>query len=136
MPFAARVLVAVIALPLVALGLAWAVGGQAVTFAGVPATVPVVLLAFAVNWAAFLPAAALRTERFYDAVGSATYLLVVLASLGLVALADAPLSVPAAVTGCWSRVGPCDWACSWWPGSVGRAVTVGSTGSRPTRCGS
>lgn len=35
------------------------------------------VLAFAIQWAAFLPAAALRTERFFDLVGSVTFVTLI-----------------------------------------------------------
>jgi steroid 5-alpha reductase family enzyme len=43
---------------------------------GLPVPAVVAVLCFAVNWLAFLPAMLLRSERFYDLVGSLTYLLV------------------------------------------------------------
>ncbi|TNE86980.1 MAG: DUF1295 domain-containing protein [Deltaproteobacteria bacterium] len=60
--------VAVVAVGL-ALGLAWALGGG--LFYGL------VAVAFGVQWLAFVPAYTLRTERFYDLVGSLTYVLLV-----------------------------------------------------------
>lgn len=46
-------------------------------------------LAFAINWLAFIPAAILRTERFFDLTGSVTYLAVV----GLAVIVAAPLGL-------------------------------------------
>lgn len=43
---------------------------------GLPVPALAAGLCFAVNWIAFVPAAILRSERFYDLTGSLTYLLV------------------------------------------------------------
>ena len=40
-------------------------------------------LAFAVNWAAFVPAAIKRTEHFYDLTGGITYITVTLVAVFL-----------------------------------------------------
>lgn len=45
--------------------------------AGVPLFAVCALVALAINWIAFVPAALMRTERFYDATGTLTYLAVV-----------------------------------------------------------
>lgn len=61
----------------VAAALAVATGSTVATVAGMPVTVWAVVVAFGLNAAAFVPAAALRTERFYDATGTVTFLAVV-----------------------------------------------------------
>ena len=50
---------------------------------GLPTLLWMAGLAMAVNWAAFLPAAALRSERFYDLTGGVTYLVVVFSAMAL-----------------------------------------------------
>ena len=72
---------ALVALPVVVVmgaGLAWAgsLGGSSAF--GLPVFALTVGLAFATQWLAFVPAYALRTERFYDLVGGITYVSVVL----------------------------------------------------------
>lgn len=65
------------ALPLVValgLGFGWAVGGGQ----WLPAAMLPVLLAYAVQWVAFVPAWRLRTEAFYDLVGGSTFVAVAL----------------------------------------------------------
>lgn len=62
---------------------AWASGGHAVLLAGVPATVWIACLAFAINGIAWVPAAIWRTERFFDAVGALTFLSVVGAAVAV-----------------------------------------------------
>jgi len=58
----------------VAGAVAWAGGRGSVEAAGIPVPLLCAAVAFAVNWAAFVPAYAARTERYYDLVGSLTYL--------------------------------------------------------------
>lgn len=50
-------------------------------------------LAFAVNWAAFIPAAIKRTEHFYDLTGGITYITVVIVAV----LLSSPLDLRAAI---------------------------------------
>ncbi len=47
------------------------------------------LLAFGINWVAYVPSVLLRTEKFFDLTGSITYLSVVVVSLVLVGRYDA-----------------------------------------------
>jgi len=70
---------AVFAVPLVVLtgaGLAWAGSQQGASTAGVPLFAAAVGLAFLAQWAAFVPAYLGRTEKYYDLVGSLTYVTV------------------------------------------------------------
>jgi len=50
---------------------------------GVDQVLKVVILAFVIQWIAFIPAYVLQTEKFYDLTGSLTYLSVVWYSLAL-----------------------------------------------------
>jgi len=63
----------------VALGLAVALaGGQgAANLAGIPVFVWCAILAFAINWIAFVPANAKQTEQFYDLTGCISYVSVI-----------------------------------------------------------
>ena len=58
---------------LVAAAVAWAGSQGSVEAAGVPVPVLCAAIAFVLNWVAFVPAYAARTERYYDLVGSLTY---------------------------------------------------------------
>ena len=49
---------------------------------GIDLVVRVVILAFIIQWIAFLPAYVFQTEKFYDLTGSLTYLSVIWYSLG------------------------------------------------------
>jgi steroid 5-alpha reductase family enzyme len=90
----------------VAAGVAFVVGAHGVALAGVPVLVWIALACFAVNWLAFVPAAVMRTEHFYDLTGSLTYLTVV--ALALIATAahglvlDAARVVPAVLVVVWA----------------------------------
>lgn len=61
---------------LVAAGLAWAGGQGGTELAGMPLMGWCGVLAFVVQWLAFVPAYVKQTERFYDLVGSLTYIAV------------------------------------------------------------
>ena len=81
-----------VALPLVVaagagVAVAGAQGGASV--GGLPVFVVCVGLAFAVQWVAFLPALLLRTERFYDLTGSATFITVTAVAVALGPVPDA-----------------------------------------------
>ncbi|MBT8166510.1 MAG: DUF1295 domain-containing protein [Acidimicrobiia bacterium] len=60
------------------------------------------LLAFGVNWIAFLPANAARTEKYYDLTGSITYLTVTLVAVALSDNLDARAVIAAAMVIAWT----------------------------------
>ena len=62
-----------------ALAVAGSIGGARV--AGVPVFALAVVLAFVINWVAFVPSVRARTERFYDLTGSITYVSVIAVAL-------------------------------------------------------
>ena len=76
---------------LLAVGLPLAVTGlanpTAITINGWPAAATLALIAFVIQWLAFIPAWLLQTERFYDLTGSATYISV---TLGAITVASEP----------------------------------------------
>jgi steroid 5-alpha reductase family enzyme len=82
---------ALVALPIVVLlaaliALAGSQGGS--TVGGFPVFALCVILAFVVQWAAFVPAYILQTERFFDLSGSLTFAAVVVVGVLLSAEAD------------------------------------------------
>jgi steroid 5-alpha reductase family enzyme len=83
-------------------GVAWACGRGGVSRGGIPVTLLVTALAFVVNWIAFVPAFLRRTERFYDLVGSLTYLSVVAAALVAAGAYDTRSVVLAALVAVWA----------------------------------
>jgi steroid 5-alpha reductase family enzyme len=79
-------------------GLATLVGGSSADVLGVPAPLAVVAYTFGLNALAFLPAAALRTERFYDAIGALSHLGA--AALAVVAADASPRALALALPVC------------------------------------
>jgi steroid 5-alpha reductase family enzyme len=62
------------------LGFAFVAGGEGVQVAGLPAVFVCALVALAINWLAFVPAALAQSDRFYDTTGALTYLSVIAAA--------------------------------------------------------
>ncbi|GAB4482568.1 MAG: DUF1295 domain-containing protein [Erythrobacter tepidarius] len=73
----ARSLVVVLVASILGLAFAWFAGSGSLPFAGLPAVFTCALIAFGVNWLAFIPAAAFQSDRFYDTTGALTYLSVI-----------------------------------------------------------
>lgn len=77
---------ALIALPIILIigaGLAWSGSDGGSRFAGWPVYCWCVLLAFGLQWLAFIPAYLSQSEKYYDLIGSLSYLSVLGLSLGL-----------------------------------------------------
>ena len=75
---------ALVAVPVVVLiaalvAVAGSQGGS--TVGGFPVFALCVILAFAIQWLAFVPAYLLQTERFFDLTGSLTYIAVAVVAL-------------------------------------------------------
>ncbi|MCH2614417.1 MAG: DUF1295 domain-containing protein, partial [Opitutales bacterium] len=81
---------------------AWAGSYRGVFFAGIPVFARGVVLAFLIQWIAFVPAILKRTEKFFDLVGSITYIFITLLSLALVPKTD--------LRSCLLAVMVCLWA--------------------------
>lgn len=77
----------------IGIGFAWLAGKDGITAFGYPVFVICAALALAVNWIAFVPAAIARTEKYYDLMGSFTFLSII----ALVCLLSQPLDVRAVV---------------------------------------
>ncbi|MDH4117263.1 MAG: DUF1295 domain-containing protein [Acidimicrobiia bacterium] len=60
------------------------------------------LVAYAINWIAFVPANAAKTERFYDLTGSITYLAVVITAVAFSGDLDARALIVAAMVTVWT----------------------------------
>ncbi|MGB5223069.1 MAG: DUF1295 domain-containing protein, partial [Polyangiales bacterium] len=80
---------------LTASAVAWAGGRGGASILGVPTIAWCALLAFVIQWIAFVPAYLKQTERFYDLTGSLTYIGVTLFAL----LTAGPIGVRSAVLG-------------------------------------
>lgn len=86
----ARSAVIVLSVVSTGVGLSWFAGVEAVAWGPLPLTTALVLVAFAIQWLAWVPATVLKTERFYDLTGSLTYLAVAALGLGLAAQVRSP----------------------------------------------
>ena len=74
-----KALIVIIIAVLISLGIASAAGqGGAITEGGTSLFLIAAVIAFAVNWIAFIPANILKTEKFYDLTGAITYLSVII----------------------------------------------------------
>jgi steroid 5-alpha reductase family enzyme len=96
---------ALIALPvvvLVGLGIAWAGSQGGVFISTVPVFAFSVGLAFLIQWLAFVPAFLLRSERFFDLIGSVTYIGVAAAAVLLGPVKDARSVLLLALVAVWA----------------------------------
>ena len=96
---------ALIALPVVVLiaalfALAGSQGGA--TVGGFPVFALCVLLAFVIQWVAFIPAYLLQTERFFDITGGLTYVTVAVVAVALSDARDARAWLLAAMVAVWA----------------------------------
>ncbi len=66
----------------IAAGLAWAGSQHSITVLhDIPLFAVCILIAFAIQWIAFIPSYVAKTEKYYDIVGSFTYTTVILSAL-------------------------------------------------------
>ena len=61
---------------LLGFGLAWLGGSSGQQLLGFPLLCVLALIAFSIQWLAYIPAYLYQTEHYYDLIGSSTYLLV------------------------------------------------------------
>ncbi|GAA4049621.1 DUF1295 domain-containing protein [Parerythrobacter jejuensis] len=88
------------------LAFGWFAGADSVTVGTVTAFFICTLVAFAVNWVAFIPAAIAKTEKYYDLTGSITYVSMIAAALYMAGALDLRAIVVAAMVLIWtSRLG-------------------------------
>ncbi len=81
---------------------AWAGSDGSADVGSVPVFAVCAFLAFAINWAAFIPANAAKTEKYYDLTGSLTYTTVTLAAVLLSEDLDARALIVAAMVLIWT----------------------------------
>lgn len=93
---ARSVVVAAVAAAL-GLGFAALAGGESARLAGYSAVFVCALVAFAVNWLAFIPAALFQSDRFYDTTGAFTYLTVITVACAAAYLSHGSLDTRAVV---------------------------------------
>lgn len=81
---------------------AWAGSDGSVEVGGFPLFALCGLLAFAINWVAFIPANIAKTERYYDLTGSITYLSVTLVAVLFGENFDAATVIVALMVAVWA----------------------------------
>lgn len=79
----------------------WSIGGSGST-PGFPGFALAVLVAFVVQWVAYIPAAMAQTDRYFDATGSLTYIGVTIMLVVLSPALDARDLILAAVVVVWA----------------------------------
>ena len=72
-----KFLIVVLIAVLIGLAVSYAGGQGGAVYMGLPVMVCCALLAFAINWIAYIPANIKQTEHFYDLTGSITYISVI-----------------------------------------------------------
>ena len=97
-----RSLIAVLFATALGLSFAWLAGSNGVTAYGYPVLVICAVIAFTINWLAFIPSAIARTEKFYDLVGAATYFSIIGAACVLSAPLDMRAIIVAAMVVIWA----------------------------------
>ena len=95
------VVATVIAIVLGAL-ISWAGSDGGDRVAAIPVFAVCGALAFTVNWLAFIPAALVQTERYYDLVGGITYISVTMFALAVSSELDVRATLVAAMVLFWS----------------------------------
>ena len=70
-------LITLLVILILGLGVSYAGSDGGSVFVGVPVFLICGVLAFVVNWMAFIPANMAKTEKYYDLIGSTTYLSIV-----------------------------------------------------------
>jgi steroid 5-alpha reductase family enzyme len=86
---AKRSLIGIVVVLLIAIGLAFAGSQGGFTVNGFPLYALCILLAFVVQWIAFIPAYLKQTEAFFDLTGGLTYILVIMTAVALSETVDA-----------------------------------------------
>ena len=84
------------------LGFAFLAGSGGITIDDYPALFACAVVAFAVNWLAFIPSAIAQKDTYYDTVGALTYLSVIGYSAYQAAPLDTRAIVVAAMVGIWT----------------------------------
>ena len=97
-----RSLIALPIIVLIAAGFAWAGSQGGYTVFGIPIFALCVALAFIIQWVAFIPAFINQTEKFYDLVGSITYLSLTWVAVLLIPEVDARAWLLVAIVSIWA----------------------------------
>ncbi|MGD8605595.1 MAG: DUF1295 domain-containing protein [Anaerolineales bacterium] len=97
-----RAWIGVLIVVLVAAGLAWAGSQGSAKAFGWPIFGLSVAIAFAIQWIAFIPAFIFQTEKFYDLIGSITYITVVILAAVLSPVRDARIWLLVSLVVIWA----------------------------------
>ena len=97
-----RSLIVVILVAIVGLSFAFGAGSNSVTLAGLPVPFWCALLAFAINWIAFVPATIAQSDKYYDTTGALTYVSVIILALYASGPLDTRALVIAAMVMIWT----------------------------------
>jgi len=65
---------------------------------GLPSLVSFVMLAFIIQWLAFIPAYAFQTEKYFDLLGSLTYIILATTALSMSSMQPGSIAIAAMVT--------------------------------------
>lgn len=84
-----RSLIGIVIVLLIAAGLAFAGSQGGYSVSGFPLYALCILLAFVIQWAAFVPAYLKQSESFFDLTGSLTYIIITVTAVALSGAADA-----------------------------------------------
>lgn len=99
---ARRSIVGIAAAVLLGAGVALAVSDGGVTVGSLPVFALCALLAYGVNWLAFIPSNAAQTEKYFDLTGSITYVTVTVVAVVLSGDADARVLIVSAMVIVWA----------------------------------
>ncbi len=97
-----QALAAIIAALLVGAAVAWAGSRGGVTVGGWPLFVLCAVVAFVIQWLAFIPAWFAQTEHYYDLTGSLTYLTLVIMAYALADIGDTRSMILLALIAIWA----------------------------------
>ena len=95
-------LVAIIIAVVLGAAISWAGSDGGYSAGNIPVFALCGLVAFAINWLAFIPSALARTERYYDLVGGISYISVIAAAVLLSAELDLRATLVAAMVAIWA----------------------------------
>ena len=97
-----RSLLAILIIVIIAIFIAWAGSQGSYAIGGIPIFALGIALAFIINWIAFIPAYLRQTEKFFDLVGSITYLSVIWVSFLLTPETDSRSILLVGIISIWA----------------------------------
>lgn len=98
----AQIIIATAIAVVIGAGISWAGSDSGDHIGAVPIFALCGMLAFAINWLAFIPAALMQTERYYDLVGGITYITLTVVAVLLSAQLDLRATLVAAMVMVWA----------------------------------